>query len=45
MCESAVALDCNALEYVKDQTNKICKIAIADDGLALKFVRNQTDMI
>lgn len=30
------------LEYVKNQTEELCKLAVQNDGYALEFVKNQT---
>ena len=37
--------DSMALQYVKNQTDKICVEAVKNNGWALQFVKNQTDEI
>ena len=32
-----------ALEYVKEQTEEICKLAVQQDYRAIKFVKDQTE--
>ena len=38
MCILAVQQNGNALRYVENQTEGICKIAVKQDGNALRFV-------
>ena len=34
-----------ALQYVKEQTEEICKLAVSQSGYALKYVKEQTEEI
>jgi len=34
-----------ALQYVKNQTDKICKLAVQQYGFALQYVKNKTNEI
>jgi hypothetical protein len=33
------------LQYVKNQTEEICKLDVQQNGLALRYVKNQTEEI
>ena len=35
--------DCSVLQYVKNQTDDICRLAIQENGYALYYVREQTE--
>ncbi len=41
----AVKEDCDALRYVKDQTEAVCLEAVKRNGDALQYVKDQTEAV